>query len=665
MSDYYHNFLSSVSGLGTNSSLSSQDASPVPTTAFSSGGNMETNTFQNMAYYPGCRKGTRDCVYPDTPASKYSSSHGVKDADSSRQASPTSSNEEDDDDVDQDTKLSPIPDEDEEDLASVSEQSMRSTKSLRHMSTASSLNLKRLLTRTRQPSETPSQEGNKGSSPTRSIGTASSLTPMMTHSPDLLFNTVPDLSQLPADLRFYLEYFLENITHYHYGVHRDFGSVFRTTLVSLALRSEPLLYAMISFAAYHQTLRDPNGQLPQFLKYYNKSVILLLDLLKNEDRHELATLLTILQLATIEEYLGDWVNLMGHQKAALEILSQLFTPQSIVETSLNRTILSWYIRFDILVGLMGGFVTSLPRDWFVTFDEFCRAKLASEPDNLDWLYERAENRLRLICHDICLLVVRRARDNLTGASATVEHENVARQLREWRETLEPALTDPTRLIVSSAYSSDESLSARPALLYDSPLTSTTLLLCEWHAMVMMHLYQASQDSQGQISTGLGSLSQHAEAISQIFNAGEQWASGPKGLLIMLHPCLTIASMFLPPSPGSNVWLRKKFALLESSGYIFPITVRTRMAELFQDETVVRWWLPDDHGFTPMLQSVRAFADERNAAATSAQSESLQDMKNVFAALHLGGDATPVAGTGSGMLGSGRVGKDKGIKTHMS
>lgn len=239
-------------------------------------------------------------MYPDTPASKYSSSHGVKDADSSRQASPTSSNEEEDDDVDQDTKLSPIPDEDEEDLASVSEQSMRSTNSLRHMSTASSLNLKRLLTRTRQPSETPSQEGNKGSSPTRSIGTASSLTPMMTHSPDLLFNTVPDLSQLPADLRFYLEYFLENITHYHYGVHRDFGSVFRTTLVSLALRSEPLLYAMIAFAAYHQTLRDPNGQLPQFLKYYNKSVILLLDLLKNEDRHELATLLTILQLATIE-----------------------------------------------------------------------------------------------------------------------------------------------------------------------------------------------------------------------------------------------------------------------------------------------------------------------------------------------------------------------------
>lgn len=256
-------------------------------------------SFRMLTLATGCRKGTRDCVYPDPPSSKYSVPHGGKDADTSRQASPTSSNEEEDD-ADQDARLSPIPDEDEDDLASVSEQSMPSTKSLRHMSTASSLNLKRLLTRTRQPSETSSQEGAKGSSPTRSIGTTGSHTPLMANLPDLLFNTVPDLSHLPADLRFYLEYYLENITHCHYGVHRDFSGFFRTTLISLSLRSEPLLHAIVAFAAYHQTLGDTNGQLPEFLKYYNRSVILLLDHLKNGDRHELTTLLTILQLATIE-----------------------------------------------------------------------------------------------------------------------------------------------------------------------------------------------------------------------------------------------------------------------------------------------------------------------------------------------------------------------------
>lgn len=89
-----------------------------------------------------------------------------------------------------------------------------------------------------------------------------------------------------------------------------------------------------------------------------------------------------------------------------------------------------------------------------------------------------------------------------------------------------------------------------------------------------------------------------------------------------------------------------------------------MAELFQDETVVHWWLPDDHGFTPMLQSVRAFADERNEAATSARTEGLQDVKNVFAALHLGGDTSPVAGAGGSMLSPGKAGKDRSIKSQM-
>lgn len=111
---------------------------------------------------------------------------------------------------------------------------------------------------------------------------------------------VPDLSHLPADLRLYLDYFYENITNHHYGVHKDFSDFFRTTFISLAVRSEPLLYAIVAFAAYHQTIRDPNGRLPSFLKYYNKSVTLLLGLLKNDEIHDLGTLLTVLQLATIE-----------------------------------------------------------------------------------------------------------------------------------------------------------------------------------------------------------------------------------------------------------------------------------------------------------------------------------------------------------------------------
>jgi hypothetical protein len=57
-----------------------------------------------------------------------------------------------------------------------------------------------------------------------------------------------------------------------------------------------------------------------------------------------------------------------------------------------------------------------------------------------------------------------------------------------------------------------------------------------------------------------------------------------------------------------------------------------MAELFGDPSCVRWWLPDDEGFTPILQSVRVFADERNAPATDAHSENLREIRHLLGAI---------------------------------
>lgn len=64
-------------------------------------------------------------------------------------------------------------------------------------------------------------------------------------------------------------------------------------------------------------------------------------------------------------------------------------------------------------------------------------------------------------------------------------------------------------------------------------------------------------------------------------------------------------------------------------------MRARMAELFQDESCVRWWLPNDEGFTPILQSIRAFADERNATAASTQGEVIRKIRHVFSRMRLG------------------------------
>lgn len=69
-------------------------------------------------------------------------------------------------------------------------------------------------------------------------------------------------------------------------------------------------------------------------------------------------------------------------------------------------------------------------------------------------------------------------------------------------------------------------------------------------------------------------------------------------------------------------------------YIHPITLRTKMAEMFREPSCAQWWLPNGEGFSPVLQSIRSFADERNAAAVTAQQENLREVRHIFAKLSL-------------------------------
>lgn len=106
--------------------------------------------------------------------------------------------------------------------------------------------------------------------------------------------------QLSQDVKFYLQYARTKLSPYHWGFKYYESPFLRATLLEVAVRFEPLLYAVVGFAAYHHTLTKTNGKLHDFLDYYNKSVTLLRQSLKKNEKHTIATLLTILQLATIE-----------------------------------------------------------------------------------------------------------------------------------------------------------------------------------------------------------------------------------------------------------------------------------------------------------------------------------------------------------------------------
>ncbi|KAH6614596.1 hypothetical protein B0J18DRAFT_447030 [Chaetomium sp. MPI-SDFR-AT-0129] len=570
MADYYHHFLSSMVGAGEQPSPNQLDSvghlsqpqimpigsSPAPT------------SYQSLGYYTGfpepimfnapkaqrsrrksapgldhikhrrtrsgcytCRSRRvkcdethpicEKCIYPELPPAK-----GSKDsAGPSQQASPTSSRGEDDDEVDQEMKLDPILDEDEDEPESATSQMSLPNFPLRRSSTTSSFGRQKKAAGRRQGSETPSWDGTKSSSPSLSAGITTVHTPAgLQFSDGSTTVAIPprlNWTFLPYELQFYLNYFYDNITHYHYCTNK------------------PLLYTVVGFSAVNE-----------FLQYYSRS------------------------LATIEEYLGDWVNLMGHQKAAFEVLNQLFTPKTIMQIPAGRVALMWYTRFDVVVGIMGSFKTSLSPDWYTTpmFDLFARG----------------------------------AKKELTEEEYT----------DEWYKSWDPALTDPAFYVNDfpghPTPSPDNIVNPfAPGVLFRPPLFASTLLTCKYHSISLIHV---SQSGAKLTDEDRARLRKHAYAICQIFETVELWPWSPPGSLVVLQSCLAIAALYMRRDPKHHMWIRRKFALLETIGYISPITVRTCMAELFEDESCLQWWLPNDQRFSPLLQNIRAIADDRNAMA---------------------------------------------------
>lgn len=260
---------------------------------------------------------------------------------------------------------------------------------------------------------------------------------------------------------------------------------------------------------------------------------------------------------------------MGHQKAAFEILTSLFTPENVMQTPMGRMCLSWYARFDSFVALMGGFPTDLPREWFTAMVEFDQQQMASQPQELRWKVEEWSARLRLISYDMSILYARGSRGQITTEQFISEHSTIDERLVAWKEKRDPALMDPRYLV--SAFPPKETVDPNdivdpyPAgILYEFPLFNCTVLCAEWNSIMIMHKCQSSGIRPDVL---FADLNRHAYRTCQYFETLEFWPSTPKGVLVLIQVCIAIAALFLPQDARHHMWFRRKFAMLESMGSV--------------------------------------------------------------------------------------------------
>ncbi|KAI6863453.1 hypothetical protein KC316_g20259, partial [Hortaea werneckii] len=320
-----------------------------------------------------CRKGKRECIYPGASTSASSSSKPSRKGSKAGESNESASSASEDEDGDAKHALPAIPDNEEDISEPQSAASSQSRKSSNAALAASRGSIASAADTGSSSRDASRPQANRATS-------KHSVKPSISHS-----SRWPGL---PRDVKAYLKYHKQSLSHHHYAFKYDAGDFLKTTFLEIAMNddSQALLYAVVAFAAYHHAVASGDNKISPFLSYYNRSINMLKTSLETK-RPNVTTLLTILQLATIEEFLGDWVNLLGHQRAAHQILTDLYTPMTIMQDETRRKIIGWYIRFDLFAGMMSGGETNLGREWFAVHSDFYTRQTMDRPDDLGAKFE--------------------------------------------------------------------------------------------------------------------------------------------------------------------------------------------------------------------------------------------------------------------------------------
>ena len=246
----------------------------------------------------GCKKGSRECTYPEPRSTPKATSSSRRDqtapaADDSRSSSHENESPQESTSTGLRRKRSQL-----------QEPFAPNFETFQAKQAASSPQTPRLAEQPRQSVEQVKQESSLSPSTE-----ASSAPPSVGwfEKPEKSSSVSTEVSQedrawsyLSQDVQFYLEYHTTRLNYHHYFFKHDANHFLHHILVEHALQYDPLLYAVVGFAAFQLTVTRPDGKIQDFLGYYNQSVSLLRKSLVENQKHTDATMLTILQLATFE-----------------------------------------------------------------------------------------------------------------------------------------------------------------------------------------------------------------------------------------------------------------------------------------------------------------------------------------------------------------------------
>ncbi|RAH40541.1 Zn(II)2Cys6 transcription factor [Aspergillus brunneoviolaceus CBS 621.78] len=595
-----------------------------------------------------CRKGSRDCVYPSTNtpgASKSASARGTSKARSSQaRAAEGSTSPRESEDV---RALEIIADEEEEDADSVGSSAHLSPTLTQTPAVAArpkanvskKQNAQPLRRRKGNSSvalDTTPLRTETSASPSPSTETSSHVETLSARSASLGVYPLESatgllaLAHIPDDLRFYLRYHCDFITYRHYFLRPSNDIFVRHSIIELALQYEPLLYAVVGFAAYHHCVQTGTGRLYSFLKYYNTALKLLRKSLGSGEPHNEATLATVLVLTTFEEFIGDWVNLIDHHQAAHALMRELLTPGSINTNELHQHIFLWYARFDVVAGILAGNEAVLSREWYVAKEEYDAQQAANDPGNVDKQLAWAMSINRRFGLEMASLYAKLSRGMIPIDEFIVQNELLGQTLDRMRSILvqfqdsEYTVRDyPHRVPLTEDDVVDPYV---PGGMHYGPLWEVNVVWIDYLSTKAMFKYQSFLALR---QTSITELEELSLEQCRLMESVDRWPGKENGAIMAFKNSIGMAAMFLPKQEKYIMWARRKFASLEQQGYVVAARFRSAMAAIWQLPEIDRWWLPNDENYPDLVREVRAMTEERITHPRDHFREDVRDMKALF------------------------------------
>lgn len=261
------------------------------------------------------------------------------------------------------------------------------------------------------------------------------------------------------------------------------------------------------------------------------------------------------------------MNLLGHQRAAHKILTDLYTPQTIMHDEIRRKIIAWYIRFDLFAGMMSGGETTISREWFAESKEFYSRQARDRPDDLDMKFEEFFATSRLIATDVALLFAAKTKNSISDEQFASKTRDLLSYCAAFNRTLDTAFADKRTFVknlpTAPPPSADDITDYRdPNFLYGGPYFTLNFVLMDFWSLELMFKYQLAMAQRQQPSI---ELAQMALKKCKGFEAIQYCDQGPPGAILGCQASLGIACLFLPKDQKHTNWCRRKIAMIEQKG----------------------------------------------------------------------------------------------------